>query len=717
MASIRRGYSDDFTLNNNPSGFRKAASSSVGIGTSVGQEALDVVDGAVKGQDLKVTGISSFTAYEGFLRADHQIAENTTLSFDQGPVSSLSGEIIVGTGQTVTVNEIVKETTGVGNGSGDQWFDINGNHAFKKTGTPTWNGNTFTLDGTDDYFTASGGDKDDFGFGTGDFTIEMWINATDVASIVPYDTRPASTNGDYTTLFIDSTTPNFYVNGANRISGSSGDFAANVWNHFVVSRISATTKMYINGVQKGSDYSDSTNYLGSSGRPFIGAQSRTEGNSDVTGQISIVRVYKGRGLTAAEITQNYNAGYTATTSAVAATVDLNANNPASYPGTVRDVDTTDATRAGGSEIECLKVYNTFTPPSGGTNERPYAPKPGELYYNYDFKTIEFFDGYGWRQVDNTTRSGRGVFGGGLTPHPAVEYLSTIDYVQIPTLGNAVHFGDLSAARRRVGGVSSETRGIFVRGTNSSNTRTNIMEYITIASGGDAINFGDAGVTGSVIGDADGGCCSSSTRGIQAGGGQPGNHNIITFIQISTLGDAQDFGDLSEVKHQISSFSSPVRAIHYSGYKSAGVFATSVDTHMIAAKGDAVDFTEPLIPRYGSNALSNSTRGIICTGQAQKGAPSTSYPGYMTAMNTSSQGTEIFFGTDGGAKQAQSAASTQTRGVFAGGYGPGSGASGVFNTIDYVTIQTLGDSIDFGDLTAARGLYGGISDSHGGLGGF
>ena len=76
------------------------------------------------------------------------------------------------------------------------------------------------------------------------------------------------------------------------------------------------------------------------------------------------------------------------------------------------IDTTDATRAGGSEIECLKVYNTFTPPSGGTNERPYAPKPGELYYNYDFKTIEFHDGYGWRQVDNTTRSGRGVFAGG-----------------------------------------------------------------------------------------------------------------------------------------------------------------------------------------------------------------------------------------------------------------------------------------------------------------
>ena len=106
---------------------------------------------------------------------------------------------------------------------------------------------------------------------------------------------------------------------------------------------------------------------------------------------------------------NYNAGHTATTSAVTATVDLNEmfhllileqNTGCHYINT-----------AGGSQIECMKVYNTFTPPSGDTNQRPSKPKPGQLYYNYDLKTIEFHDGYDWRQVDNTTRSGRGVFGG------------------------------------------------------------------------------------------------------------------------------------------------------------------------------------------------------------------------------------------------------------------------------------------------------------------
>ena len=105
-----------------------------------------------------------------------------------------------------------------------------------------------------------------------------------------------------------------------------------------------------------------------------------------------------------------------------------------------NIDTTDINLAGGSQIECLKVYNTFTPPSGGTNERPYAPKPGELYYNYDFKTIEFFDGYGWRQVDNTTRSGRGVYYGGYSENSSTLARCSNLY-NILLLGNATRFGE------------------------------------------------------------------------------------------------------------------------------------------------------------------------------------------------------------------------------------------------------------------------------------
>ena len=689
MAKIRIGLGSDFKLNDQK----------LGLGENNPQERLDVA-GVAKGKDLKVTGIASFTAYEGFLRANHQIAENTTLSFDQGPVSSLSGEIIVGTGQTVTINEVIKETAGVGNGSGDQWFDINGNHAFVKVGTPTWNGNTFTLDGTDDYFTASGGDKDDFGFGTGDFTIEMWINAAS-GSIVPYDTRPASTNGDYTTIFIDSGQPYFDSDGAHKISGGAGDFPANVWNHVVVSRISATTKMYINGVQKGSDYSDSTNYLGVDGRPFIGAQSRTVGGSDVNGQISIVRVYKGRGLTLAEVTSNYNAGYTATTSAVAATVDLNANVPASYPGTVRDVDTTDVTRAGGSEIECLKVFNTFTPPSGGTNERPYAPKPGELYYNYDFKTIEFFDGNGWRQVDNTTRSGRAVFGGGTTP----SVVNTIEYVQISTFGNALDFGDLVGTMESSGGCSSSTRGLFSGGRNPG--QLDRIDYITIASAGNAIDFGNLTDSGRIVYNS----VSSSTRGVNLGGyktSSSANTNVIDYVELPTLGNALDFGDVTTSRRSGGDCNSQTRGIYAGGFSST--YEKIIESLTIASKGNTVRFGELANAGFGQGGLSNSVRGIMSGGNQDGSA--TGRRSTISHITIASEGNATYFGDLAVARMTHAAASNSIRGVFAGGYTPT-----LLSSIETISISEGGSALDFGDLPGVRRGFSGLSDSHGGLGGF
>ena len=143
MASIRRGFSDDFSLDKK----------SVGAGITSGQEALDV-QGSIKGKDLKVTGISSQTGYEGFLRADHQIAEDTTLSFDQGPVSSLSGEIIVETGKTVTVNEVVKETAGVGNNGNKLWHNLVTNKHSGMIDGAFWNGEYFDLDGSNDVITG-----------------------------------------------------------------------------------------------------------------------------------------------------------------------------------------------------------------------------------------------------------------------------------------------------------------------------------------------------------------------------------------------------------------------------------------------------------------------------------------------------------------------------------------------------------------------------------
>ena len=53
--------------------------------------------------------------------------------------------------------------------------------------------------------------------------------------------------------------------------------------------------------------------------------------------------------------------------------------------------------------------------------------------------------------------------------------------------------------------------------------------------------------------------------------------------------------------------------------------------------------------------------------------------------------------------------SRTRGIFAGGYGPGR-----VNIMNFITIASTGDAADFGDIRTATSQSAGCSDSHGGL---
>ena len=67
-----------------------------------------------------------------------------------------------------------------------------------------------------------------------------------------------------------------------------------------------------------------------------------------------------------------------------------------------------------------------------------------------------------------------------------------------------------------------------------------------------------------------------------------------------------------------------------------------------------------------------------------------------------------------ARQRPGAASNQIRAVF---YGGRSNGGATLNTIDYVSISSLGSAQDFGDINDNNYTKAGLSDSHGGLGGF
>jgi hypothetical protein len=106
-------------------------------------------------------------------------------------------------------------------------------------------------------------------FGSSDFTIECWVRYSSVSgnqSII--DFRDTAANGAYILLGNNGGAVYLYVNGDYRIGNSGTQFATNTWYHVALSRSGTSTKLFINGTQSGSTYSDSNSYLGTS--PDIG---------------------------------------------------------------------------------------------------------------------------------------------------------------------------------------------------------------------------------------------------------------------------------------------------------------------------------------------------------------------------------------------------------------------------------------------------------------
>lgn len=147
------------------------------------------------------------------------------------------------------------------------------------------------LDGTNDYVAGNGGAP--FGFGTGDFTIDFWVRFNSLTGTqCIYDGRPGS-NGAYLSIVKDNTT-NFIsvlVNGTFPIVGTTA-LTTGTWHHVAVTRSVTSTRLFLTGVQQGSTWSDSTNYLNPVGAyPNIGRQYNS--TTFVNGWIDQFRVSKG----------------------------------------------------------------------------------------------------------------------------------------------------------------------------------------------------------------------------------------------------------------------------------------------------------------------------------------------------------------------------------------------------------------------------------------
>jgi len=196
------------------------------------------------------------------------------------------------------------------------------------------------------------------------------------------------------------------------------------------------------------------------------------------------------------------------------------------------------------------------------------------------------------------------------------------------------------------------------------------------------------------------------RGVIVGGYKvPAGDNTLQYITISTTGNSKDFGDLTQQVFSSGTFASDTRGFRAGG----GVGPTNVnniDYFTISSTGNAFDFGDLTGTLYQGSALSNRTRGLVYTAA---GYPSTQH--FLDAVNLSSSGTNaIKFGDvvvypRDKPRQNMGALASPTRGIFAGG-----GFPDVYNTIEYATISTFGNTIDFGDLTHAARSVQGVSNS-------
>jgi len=364
---------------------------------------------------------------------------------------------------------------------------------------------------------------------------------------------------------------------------------------------------------------------------------------------------------------------------------------------------TGATSSQGS-VDSLKVSEMFQPPSGTTNQRPPA-KPGALFYNFDLKTIEFFDGNSWRQVDNVTTRGRSVHAGGANPVGG-SFLPTISSFEHATQGQGNYFGDLTVGGQGNTAFSSRIYGFNAGRRTPSTNPDNIIDYVIISSGGNAIDFGDMTNQRRL-----GASFSSSTRGIMAGGITPSRVNTIDFVEMSTKGNANDFGDTFHLfANAMNGISNGIRGVYIGGQDGSSNISEIIQTVTISSKGNASKFGELTNKRRSTGTCSNSTRGVFAAGY--NGGSSLTSIEFIT-ISSEGDGTDFGDLARSGSTTYTSGSASRTRAFFSGGYYQPT----ITEEIDYLLFSSGGNTIPFGDLAVPTESGSACSDSHGGLGGF
>ena len=377
-------------------------------------------------------------------------------------------------------------------------------------------------------------------------------------------------------------------------------------------------------------------------------------------------------------------------------------------------------------ITTFSATSYFVPTRGTTKQRPSDHvEVGSLRYNYDTKNLEYYRGdtIGWSQFElidpdlgggtgsNTGLGTRGlIMGGQGTPDNTRE---EIEYITISTFGNSQDFGELlQGSQAGFGGLGNRTNAFYAGGSQIP-AGLNVIQKITVATLGNAVDHGD--ITAGVR--ASGGGVSNQIRAIIGGGnlGSP-TTNIIEYFSMTNGGDTQDFGDLQQAQEDcVGEVNSSTRGLIFGGGPS---YSNSIEFITMSSTGDGVDFGYLTDGIAGGAGGGNSTRGVIGGGYTP--TPTAARINVIQFVTIATLGNAQDFGDLTQNRSGFESMSSPTRTVFAGG-----AVYPVFyNVLDKIEIATIGDAIDFGDLAGSGSNDGGalgkifnsnsVSNGHGGL---
>ena len=405
-------------------------------------------------------------------------------------------------------------------------------------------------------------------FGTDQFTIEFWIYLLKEPP-VNKNIFARSTSASNTTGMIMWFDGNGHLefDSIHGVSGAVHTGAAignHMWHHIAVTRDSSNnTRLYLNGVNKASASSDTSNIVGATNLQIASNIGADGYYNDA--YISNFRMVKGTAI------------YSGTTDFTPPQSELTV-----VDGTILLCcqDSNDPTQEA-TDKTVTGFGNLATAGYLGTQPKVIPPFGVDAGNTFGGPIQQSTQGYMYFPTGRTEERGRGRgFVGGGNNAPATS--NVIQFVEIRTSGNSLDFGDLTYARQStLGALANTTRAIW-GGGQIHPANNNIMDFITTSTTGNATDFGDLTVARRNL-DGTG----NQTRGLFCGGQTPTLQDVIDFVTIANLGNATDFGNLSVARKDLGGASSPTRGLFLGGNAPSG--SDVIDFVTIATAGKATDF--------------------------------------------------------------------------------------------------------------------------------